>query len=176
MAGKLPWKRPSSGVPFRPSNLREHLPFWEKEILKDHPNKVNILRWLTGVRIEDFLQSFTEGVFQGIPMHSYYPEANKFENYVPAQFETFMDDTVQEWESLGMLRKWKEVKKPKDPITPLVGSPLGMEPSKPRALWDGRYVNEFCRDIPFSMDKCCLGKCLFFQNRSQEWIPARNLT
>jgi len=141
-----------SSQAFRPSSLREHLLFWEKEILKDHPNKVNILRWLTGVRIEDFLQSFTEGVFQGIPMHSYYPETNKFENYVPAQFETFMDDTVQEWESLGMLRKWKEVKKPKDPNTPLVVSPLGVEPSKPRALWDGRYVNEFCRDIPFSMD------------------------
>ena len=31
-------------------------------------------------------------------------------------------------------------------------SPLSIEPSKPRALWDGRYVNEFCRDIPFSMD------------------------
>jgi len=23
---------------------------------------------------------------------------------------------------------------------------------KPRGLWDGRYVNEFCRDIPFNMD------------------------
>ena len=27
-----------------------------------------------------------------------------------------------------------------------------MEPKKPSALWDGRYVNEFGRDIPFSMD------------------------
>ena len=59
---------------FKPSNLREYLHFWEHEILKDHPNKVNILKWLSGVRIEDFLQSFTEGIFQGIPMHSYYPE------------------------------------------------------------------------------------------------------
>jgi len=62
-----------SSMAFKPSNLREHLLFWENEILKEHPNKVNILRWLSGVRIEDFLQSFTEGVFQGIPMHSYYP-------------------------------------------------------------------------------------------------------
>ena len=29
---------------------------------------------------------------------------------------------------------------------------LGVEPKKPRGLWDGRYVNEFCRDIPFNMD------------------------
>ena len=72
---------------------------------------MNILKWLTGVRIEDFLQSFTEGMFQGIPMHSYYPEPQKFDNYVPQEFETFIDNTVNEWESLGMLRKWERVSK-----------------------------------------------------------------
>ena len=34
----------------------------------------------------------------------------------------------------------------------LSSKPPGVEPSKPRALWDGRYGNEFCRDLPFSMD------------------------
>ena len=59
---------------------------------------------------------------------------------------------MKEWVSLGMLKKWDEVRRPGDPFIPTVVSPLGVEPSKPRALWDGRYVNEFCRDIPFSMD------------------------
>ena len=27
-----------------------------------------------------------------------------------------------------------------------------MEPHKPRAIWDGRYVSKFCRDIPFHLD------------------------
>ena len=31
-------------------------------------------------------------------------------------------------------------------------STWGVERKKRRALWDGRYVNEFCKDIPFSMD------------------------
>ena len=53
---------------------------------------------------------------------------------------------------MGVLQKWDEVKTPEDPDIPLVVSPLGVEPKKPRGLWDGRYVNEFCRDIPFSMD------------------------
>ena len=56
---------------FKPSNLREHYLFWEEEILKDHPDKEVLLKWLTGVKIEDFLQSFTKGDFQGIPMNSY---------------------------------------------------------------------------------------------------------
>jgi len=85
-------------------------------------------------------------------MNSYYPQAQEFQNYVPPDFEDFMDSTVNEWVSLGMLLPWKDVRKPTDPCIPVVVSPLGVEPKKPRALWDGRYVNEFCRDIPFSMD------------------------
>ena len=39
---------------FTPANLKNHLPFWEEEILKDHPHKETILRWLQGVQIEVF--------------------------------------------------------------------------------------------------------------------------
>ena len=55
---------------FKPSNLKEHYTFWEEEILKDHPQKQVLLKWLHGVKIEDFLQSFTKGDFQGIPRNS----------------------------------------------------------------------------------------------------------
>jgi hypothetical protein len=85
---------------FRPANLKEHLDFWENEILKDHPFKNKLMGWLTGVRIEEFLLSFTTGQFQGIPLNSYYPEAQQFENYVPPAFEQFMNDTIKEWETL----------------------------------------------------------------------------
>ena len=81
---------------FRPSNLQSCLQFWEEEILKQHPQKQTLLGWLMGVKIEDNLNSFTEGNFQGIPMHSYYPEPQQFENYVPSEFEDFMDTTVQQ--------------------------------------------------------------------------------
>ena len=85
-------------------------------------------------------------------MHSYYPQPQQFDNYVPPEFEEFIDTTVKEWERLGMLKRWDQVRKPGDPFIPTVGSPLGVEPSKPRALWDGKNVNEFCRDLPFTMD------------------------
>jgi len=62
-----------------------------------------------------------------------------------------MDKQVEEWVNNGALMEWQKARKG-DPEIPTVVSPLGIEPSKPRALWDGRYVNEFCRDIPFSMD------------------------
>ena len=137
---------------FQPANLQNHLKFWEEEILKDHPHRQSILGWLSGVRLEEFLNSFTTTVFQGEQIHSYYPEQKQFENYVPSEFKDFMNEQVQEWVNLGVLRKWSEVKEASDPDIPIVVSPLGIEPNKPRAIWDGRYVNEFCRDIPFNMD------------------------
>ena len=63
-----------------------------------------------------------------------------------------MDDTVKEWVESGALMDWEKVRKPNEPFIPTVISPLGIEPTKPRALWDGRFVNEFCKEIPFSMD------------------------
>ena len=92
---------------FTQANLRKHLPFWESEILKDHPHKNTILNWLSGVKIEEFLNSFTSKVFQGTKLHSYYPEQKHFETYVPAQFENFMNEQVQEWVAMGVLQKWE---------------------------------------------------------------------
>ena len=137
---------------FTTANLQNHLPFWEHEILKDHPHKATILKWLQGVRLEEFLNSYTSGSFQNIQLDSYYPAPNHFDNYVPEQFQQFMDENVQEWVNLGVLEKWDDVRSPQDPEVPLVVCPLGVEPKKPRGLWDGRYVNEFCRDVPFTMD------------------------
>ena len=141
-----------SEMAFRPANLKEHKQFWKDEILKNHPQKSTLLQWIEGVKIEEFLNSFTDTEFQGIKLHSYYPSSQSFPNYVPEEFEDFMDNTVQEWVSTGALQDWETVRVPGEPVVPTVVSPLGVEPSKPRALWDGRFVNEFCRDIPFSMD------------------------
>ena len=124
---------------FRPSNLQEYQEFWEQEILKDHPHKLNLMKWISGVTLEEFLNSFTNAEFQGEKLNSYYPLPKKFSNYVPAEFETFMGNQIKEW--IGGLEKWDEVREPGDPFIPTVVSLLGIEPSKPRALWDGRYVN-----------------------------------
>ena len=141
-----------SEVAFKSANLQECRQFWEEEILKEHPQKTTLLNWIEGVKIEEFLSSFTDTEFQGINLHSYYPHEQSFPNYVPPEFEGFMDDTIRQWVSIGSVKEWDKVRTPNEPLLPTVISPLGVEPSKPRALWDGRFVNEFCRDIPFSMD------------------------
>ena len=78
--------------------------------MKDHPHKNTNLSWLSGVKIEEFLNSFISKVFQGIKLHSYYPQQQHFENCVPAQFENFRDEQVQEWVAMGVLQKWELVR------------------------------------------------------------------
>ena len=84
---------------FRPANLQECRQFWEEEILKEHPQKQTLLNWIGGVKIEEFLNSFTDSEFQGIKLHSHFPHEQAFANYVPDEFEGFMDKTIQEWSS-----------------------------------------------------------------------------
>ena len=50
---------------FKLAYLLNHLPFWTDEILKDHPHQQKILGWLTGVKIDEFLNSFASTIFQG---------------------------------------------------------------------------------------------------------------
>ena len=94
---------------FSPANLQKNLEFWENEILAQHPHKDNLLKWIKGVRIEEFLNSFTEGEFQGIHLHSYYPTAQQFPNYVPPEFAQFMykDQQVQSfyWNGIKLKKK-----------------------------------------------------------------------
>ena len=40
---------------FSPANLQHYLPFWEYEILRDHPYKQAILGSPKGVKLEEFL-------------------------------------------------------------------------------------------------------------------------
>ena len=53
---------------FRPTNLKEHPAFWEEDIFKDHPFKNKLMSWLTGVKMDDFVLSFTFSEFQGIQL------------------------------------------------------------------------------------------------------------
>ena len=104
------------------------------------------------MKLEEFLNSYTKSEFQGVKLDSHYPAALELQNYVPSEFNNFMDNQVQEWLQLEVMKIWEEVRFESEPEIPTVVCPLVVEPKKPRALWDGRYVNEFCRDIPFHMD------------------------
>ena len=107
---------------FLPANIQNNIEFWELEILAQHPHKDNLLKWIKGVHFEEFLNSFTEGEFQGIKLHSYYPTPQQFTNYVPPEFEEFIDNQVQDWVRIGALLEWEKVRKQGQPQIPQVFS------------------------------------------------------
>ena len=108
--------------------------------------------WISGVTIEEFLNPSTSFFHQGIQINSGHPQPMFQENYGPAQFTDFMTTTLKQWESIGVIQNWKNVPDSAYLPQPVVVCPLGIEPDKPRAIWNGRYLNEFIKATPFSMD------------------------
>ena len=94
-----------------PTNLQQFYEFWDQEILKDHPHRDNLLKWIKGVEIEEFLNSHTSTEFQGMKLDSYYPQPKEFSNYVPEEFIPFMDQQVQEWVGNGAFYNGKKQKR-----------------------------------------------------------------
>ena len=64
---------------FKPSNLQQYHEFWEQEILKDHPQKDNLLKWIKGVRIEEFRIISRMGSFKEL---NYIPFTQSLSNFL----------------------------------------------------------------------------------------------
>ena len=126
--------------------------FWEKEILSDHPNKQLLLSWLQGVRIELFFNQFTREVYKGKKVEAKNPTPIQLKNYVPTEFASWVNTTIKEYKRIQMLVPWSEVRRENENLLPDLILPLGIEPQKPRLLWDARYLNLFCKQCPFSLD------------------------
>ena len=63
---------------------------------------------------------------------------------------SFIGNTILQGLSTGSVKVWGKVNhdEPRSAVLPLT-----VEPSKPRLCIDGRYVNLWMRDCPFSLDK-----------------------
>ena len=116
--------------------------FWEHEILKSHPRKEEILSWIKyGVRIEPFLSPFTKGSYYGRVLASTKPQFYREHNHVSPEFESWVDSEIQQLLKWQVLKKWD--KNIMNEPFPVVIAPLLVEPSKPRLIYDARYVNAF---------------------------------
>jgi hypothetical protein len=136
---------------FRPGTLGENLPAWEF-ILTGHPERERLLSWLRdGVNIYDFMAPFS-GQWKGQRYHSDIPPPAVFQNHPTAlspQFSSFVTTKVADVVMNGALRRLGPVG---SVVRPRVVLPVGVEPTKPRLICDARYINLWCRDLPFSFE------------------------
>ena len=119
-------------------------PFWP-EILAEHPDAARLLSWIyDGVRFEEFARPFV-GSFGGREYGSALPPPFLLPNHPPARpagpFYDFVRQQIGQELASGSIRRWGVVGV--DPL-PRCVQPVGVEPHKPRKVYDQRYGNCWC--------------------------------
>jgi hypothetical protein len=151
---------------FRAGSLANSLfrPAWDI-VLEDHPKASMIRRWLDhGVRPSSYWQHFS-GRFGGVDYDVDRPPPRRFANHPSAMSHdpvgplavpavTFVAAQIRKNLASGAIIRWVDhpsFHPDKRPLPHLV-LPLGVEPGKPRLIYDARYLNLWQREIPFRME------------------------
>ena len=137
---------------FVPGRIQTKHHFWENTILKDHPDKNRLLNWIQGVRLEEFVDSSTSGLFHGNYYNGSELTSVELANHIPPQFEEWASEELLQLEQKGCIAKWSQLADVSESPRPKMCLPLGVEPKKPRLFWDGRWLNLMCKHSPFQMD------------------------
>ena len=111
-----------------------------------------IMGWLNGVSIHEFINENASGSFQGREYTGAELTAAEYSNHVPAEHEAWVDSEVQKLVYQGGIAEWLKVANVSDQPRPRMVMPLGIEPNKPRLIYDARWLNLMCRHVPFAMD------------------------
>ena len=142
-------------VDFVPAHLQSAIPFWRDIILPAtiEADRDTLLGWIRGVSVHDFVDSRAQGTFQG---HQYSgPDLTSVHlpNHVPAEHCSWVTAEVEQLVSTGCIARWADVADTSLYTKPHMVLPLGVEPKKPRLIWDARWLNLMCVHSPFTMDR-----------------------
>ena len=139
---------------FVPAHLQTALPFWRDHILQDtsEPERSTLLEWVQGVNLYDFADPHARGSFQGKPYNGAHLTPVQFPNHVPDEFTGWVTTEVTSLVESGCVARWEDVADTSRYPMPHMVLPLGVEPKKPRLIWDARWLNLMCVHNSFSMD------------------------
>ena len=73
-------------------------------------------------------------------------------NHVPTSHDGWVSTEIESLVSEGSLAVWSTVADIKAQPRLRIYLPLGVEPNKPRLIWDARYLNSMCKHSPFQID------------------------
>ena len=134
---------------FVAGNLHSHLEQW-KRVCSRTPTGEQVMRWVErGVDVHEFFAPF-KGEFQGRHYDSDTPPAARFDNHaLQPDLHAFVSAEVARELRIGAISVWGPVGEVTPPRLVL---PVGVEPTKPRKLNDGRFLNLWCKDMPFAFE------------------------
>jgi hypothetical protein len=127
---------------FRGGQITRAGKFWRETLLPTCGLPAGLQRriagWIDeGVDIRDFIKPFS-GEFMGREYNSPSPPPFAASNHIILDpiLRTFVDDELARLLGVGAIAREHE--------PPMIVLPLGVEPTKPRLILDGRYVNLWC--------------------------------
>ena len=155
---RFPWEAPvrdagPNGDDFVPGGLNHSHAFWDEVVLRDHPQKEQLMLYLReGISVFDFLKPEFRGKSRSEP---YRPEAFPgavFPNRIPAKHSDFVRNEVRALVHRGCLVPWNDVRGRDGPARPRLVLSISVEPDKPRMIINAIPLNDCCRHVHFTMD------------------------
>lgn len=121
-------------------------PLWT-EILEQNPERELIHGWLAKGFDLECLWTPYRGRFMGKQVESQKPVRREFANHPSTEpFTDWIDAEITKGIQSGAMARW-----PTEWGAPKVIHPLGIEPEKPRLIYDCRYANLWLPDRPFRL-------------------------
>jgi len=134
---------------FVAGSLHGRLESWSK-VCSRTPTGDRVRGWVHhGVDVRDFFQHF-RGEFLGKEYDSPEPPRAEFDNHrLDDDMRAFVTKEIARELRVGAISAWGDVGVATPPHLVL---PVGVEPTKPRKLNDGRFLNLWCKDMPFEFE------------------------
>ena len=123
---------------FVPAHLQTAADFWSEEILLEtvESDRATLLSWVNGVNLHDFIDESSKGVFQGRTYDGSEITAIHLQNHVPDEHKSWVTSEVAALAAKGCIAKWRDVADIATHPKPHLVLPFGVEPKKPRLIWD----------------------------------------
>lgn len=143
---------------FQAGRLKLALPFWKEQLLWQHPAREEIITWLQeGVSLQAYLQpsSFLPSPDAHAPSAPRsgglnMPPPRHEQNRVPRGFHSWVSSQLQEYLTSGAVTRWTPQEH--GAARPTLVHALSIEPTKPRLIYDCRFLNSFIVNRPFVME------------------------
>ena len=136
---------------FVSGHVQTAIQYWKETILTAHPQRDEFLGYIGGVRLSEFIDPMSASIFEGSPFKGADVRPIELPNHVPASHDGWVNNEIESLVQKDGLAAWSTVADTKTQPRPRICLPLGVEPNKPRLIWDARYLNSMCKHSPFQM-------------------------
>ena len=121
---------------------------WKERILRFHPQRDDFLGYTGSIRISEFNDPGSAGTFEGFQFKVVDVTPIELPNHVPILHDELVDTEIESFVQKGSLPQWSSIVDTKAQPRPRICLSLGVEPRKPRFIWNARYLNYMCKHSP----------------------------